>query len=374
MKLPRFGVEEWLNVHEKNAKYDIAGVSIKSLSLDELFELTNTSAATFYKELGKTKLDYGWIEGSPGFKKSVSQLYRTIEPEHILQTNGATGANFLALFSLIEPGDHIISLYPTYQQLYDIPKSLGAELEYWQIKEELNWLPDLDDLRQLIRPQTKMICLNNANNPTGAVMDDVFLKEVATIAASVGAYVLVDEVYTSFSENNNSSIVDLYENGIAVNSLSKTYSLAGIRIGWVAANEKVISILRDYRDYTLICAGVFDDMVAQLALENRQAIWKRNHRIIHENLSILDHWVSMQPRASYIKPAFVSTSFVKLDVPIPIEEFSLNLLEKYGVLVVPGSRFEKEGYVRIGYACDQETLKKGLELLGNALAAYDKSH
>src|SRR5574344_676593 len=208
MKLPRFGVEEWLNVHEKNAKYDIAGVSIKSLSLDELFELTNTSAATFYKELGKAKLDYGWIEGSPGFKKSVSQIYRTIEPEHILQTNGATGANFLALFSLIEPGDHIISLYPTYQQLYDIPKSLGAELDYWQIKEELNWLPDLDDLRQLIRPQTKMICLNNANNPTGAVMDDVFLKEVATIAASVGAYVLVDEIYTSFSENNNSSIVD----------------------------------------------------------------------------------------------------------------------------------------------------------------------
>ncbi|HRK76735.1 MAG TPA: aminotransferase class I/II-fold pyridoxal phosphate-dependent enzyme, partial [Streptococcus parasuis] len=121
--------------------------------------------------------------------------------------------NFLALFSLIEPGDHIISLYPTYQQLYDIPKSLGAELEYWQIKEELNWLPDLDDLRQLIRPQTKMICLNNANNPTGAVMDDVFLKEAATIAASVGAYVLVDEIYKSFSENNNSSIVDLYENG-----------------------------------------------------------------------------------------------------------------------------------------------------------------
>ncbi|WP_153058328.1 aminotransferase class I/II-fold pyridoxal phosphate-dependent enzyme, partial [Streptococcus suis] len=114
---------------------------------------------------------YGWIEGSPAFKEAVSQLYEHVGPEQILQTNGATGANLLVLYSLIEPGDHVISLYPTYQQLYDIPKSLGAEVDLWQIEEEYGWLPDLEKLRQLIRPNTKMICINNANNPTGAVMD-----------------------------------------------------------------------------------------------------------------------------------------------------------------------------------------------------------
>lgn len=115
MKLPRFGVEEWLNVHENSAIYDIAGVSISSLTLEELFALSGTNPEDFYKKLQGTKLNYGWIEGSPAFKKSVSQLYTGVKPEQILQTNGATGANLLVLYSLIEPGDHVISLYPTYQ-------------------------------------------------------------------------------------------------------------------------------------------------------------------------------------------------------------------------------------------------------------------
>ncbi len=370
MILPRFGVEEWLNLHEKKALYDIAGVSIESLSLNELFQLTGTQPASFYQSLSETKLNYGWIEGSPGFKKAVSSLYHAVSEEQILQTNGATGANMLVLFGLIEPGDHVISLYPTYQQLYDIPKSLGAEVDFWQIKEELDWLPDLEDLRQLIRPTTKMICINNANNPTGAVMKEDYLNELVAIAREVGAYILSDEVYHSFAQEQVPSIIDLYEKGIAVNSLSKTFSLPGIRVGWVAAPLDIADILRDYRDYTMICAGVFDDKVAQLALEHRAAILARNERIIHENLAILDQWVAQEPLASYIRPAHVSTSFVKLDVPLPIEEFCLQLLEEYGVLLVPGNRFEQEGYVRLGYACEQSILKTGLERLSQCLRQY----
>ncbi|WP_153048650.1 aminotransferase class I/II-fold pyridoxal phosphate-dependent enzyme, partial [Streptococcus suis] len=120
------------------------GVSISSLTLEELFALSGTNPEDFYKKLQGTKLNYGWIEGSLAFKKSVSQLYTGVKPEQILQTNGATGANLLVLYSLIEPGDHVISLYPTYQQLYDIPKSLGAEVDLWQIEEENGWLPDLE--------------------------------------------------------------------------------------------------------------------------------------------------------------------------------------------------------------------------------------
>lgn len=136
MKLPRFGVEEWLNVHEKEAVYDIAGVSIEALTLQELFELTGVSQEEFYQELLTKKLNYGWIEGSPDFKKAVSNLYHSVSESQILQTNGATGANMLVLYGLIEPKDHVISIYPTYQQLYDIPKSLGAEVDLWQVKEE----------------------------------------------------------------------------------------------------------------------------------------------------------------------------------------------------------------------------------------------
>ncbi|HFH9836984.1 TPA: aminotransferase [Streptococcus suis] len=374
MKLPRFGVEEWLNVHENDAIYDIAGVSISALTLDELFVLSDTNPEDFYKKLQSTKLNYGWIEGSPAFKESVSQLYENVAPEQILQTNGATGANLLVIYGLIEPEDHVISLYPTYQQLYDIPKSLGAEVDLWQIEEENGWLPDLDKLRQLIRPNTKMICINNANNPTGAVMDRAYLEELAKIAGEVGAYILSDEVYRSFSEQDIPSIIEVYDRGIAVNSLSKTYSLPGIRVGWVAANLEVTDILRDYRDYTMICAGVFDDMVAQLALASRQEILKRNRRILEENLAILDRWIENEPLVSYVRPALVSTSFVKIDVATSMEEFCLQLLQEHGVLLVPGNRFDREGYVRLGFACEQETLIKGLEKLSQFLRRFDKEN
>ncbi|HEM3725361.1 TPA: aminotransferase [Streptococcus suis] len=374
MKLPRFGVEEWLNVHENNAIYDIAGVSISALSLEELFALSGTNPEDFYEKLQGTKLNYGWIEGSPAFKEAVSQLYQQISPEQILQTNGATGANLLVLYSLIEPGDHVISLYPTYQQLYDIPKSLGAEVDLWQIEEEKGWLPDLEKLRRLIRPNTKMICINNANNPTGAVMDRAYLEELAEIAGEVGAYILSDEVYRSFSELDVPSIIEVYDKGIAVNSLSKTYSLPGIRVGWVAANHQVTDILRDYRDYTMICAGVFDDLVAQLALASRQEILKRNQRILEENLAILDQWIENEPLVSYIRPAVVSTSFVKIAVDMPMEDFCLQLLQEHGVLLVPGNRFERDGYVRLGFACEQETLIKGLENLSQFLRRFDKEN
>ncbi|MEF9967591.1 MAG: aminotransferase class I/II-fold pyridoxal phosphate-dependent enzyme, partial [Longicatena sp.] len=113
------------------------------------------------------------------------KLYKNIKPNQVLQTNGATGANFLAIFGLIEPNDHVISMYPTYQQLVDIPRALGANVDLWNIQEENEWLPSLDDLRKLIKPNTKMICINNANNPTGSLMDELYLKELVEIANSV---------------------------------------------------------------------------------------------------------------------------------------------------------------------------------------------
>ena len=234
MKINAFGVEEWLNIWENDAIYDIAGSSIASMTLEEIVELNPADKENLLNELLQKKMNYGWIEGSPEFKKEVAKLYQTVKPSQILQTNGATGANFLVLYSLIEPGDHVISLYPTYQQLYDIPHSFGANVSLWKIREEDNWLPSLDELRQLIKPNTKMICINNANNPTGAVMDRKFLEELVSIADQVGAYIVSDEVYKPLENNIDvPAIVDLYDKGISTNSLSKTYSVPGVRVGWI---------------------------------------------------------------------------------------------------------------------------------------------
>lgn len=367
MYLPAFGVEEWLNQCEKEATYDIAGSSIASLTLDDLFSVTGTDSQRFFQTLAQKPMDYGWIEGSPDFKQAVANLYQTLSPDNILQTNGATGANFTLFYALVEAGDHLIAHYPSYQQLYDIPESLGATVDYWQTKEELNWLPDLDQLEQLIRPNTKLITINNANNPTGAYMDKEYLNRLIAIAETHDLYILSDEVYHSFASDELLAIADLYHKGISVNSMSKTFSLPGLRVGWLAASEEIVERIRLYRDYTMICAGVFDDMVATLALTHASKLLERNRRLVNQNLRLLDNWIQQEDKASYIKPKHVSTAFVKLDIQEPIEAFALRFLKDYGTLVVPGNRFGREKHIRIGYCCQSDILKAGLAALSECL-------
>ena len=177
MKIAEFGVESWLNRWEKSAQYDISQSTISALTLKELFTITKTDPQQFIDQIFQSPMNYGWIEGSPQFKQQVCQLYDHVHPQQVLQTNGATGANYLALYSLIEPGDHVISEYPSYQQMFDIPKSLGAKVDLWHIHESHNWYPSIQELKQLVRPDTKLICLNNANNPTGTLLKRDFLED-----------------------------------------------------------------------------------------------------------------------------------------------------------------------------------------------------
>ena len=213
MDIKTIGVEDWLNVWEKSATYDIAQSTIASMTMGEILQLDGQAGATFYDRLNQEKMNYGWIEGSPEFKAEVAKLYRTeIDPDCILQTNGTTGANLMALMQLVEPGDHVIAEYPTYQPLYEIPRTLGAEVEYWHLREENGWNPSIDELKELVRPDTKLICINNASNPLGAVLDRETLEQIVEIAQSVGAYVLSDEVYLPLENTENFwSMADLYD-------------------------------------------------------------------------------------------------------------------------------------------------------------------
>lgn len=373
MEIANFGVEEWLNKWEKKATYDISQSSVEAFTLEELLALGGETVESFFSPLAQLPQDYGWIEGSDRFKEEVAKLYETVKPENILQTNGTTGANFLAMYALIEPGDHVISMLPSYQQLYDIPRSFGAEVSFVHLREESNWELDVEELRELIKPTTKMICLNSANNPTGTLINRQKLEQIVEIAREVGAYILVDEVYAPLSEKTNHvSVVDLYEKGISTNSLSKTYSIPGIRIGWTATNKELADTFRKYRDYTMICSGVISDELAVFALENKKKILKRNRQIVAENLEILKTWVESEPRVSLVFPNHVSTSFIKLDIPQDDETFCLELLDETGVLLIPGSAFDVPQHARVGYCCQKETLKKGLELLSSHLRKYDR--
>ncbi len=369
MKIKPFAVEEWMNEYEDGARFNIAETCVDSVSLDELFQLTGQDKKAFLDEFSARRLTYGAIWGAPAFKEGICKLYKTISPEHVVTTHGAAGANHHVFYSLVEPGERVVSIMPTYQQLYSIPESFGADVQLLHLRQENDYLPDLDELRRLVTPGTKMICINNPNNPTGALMSTELLREIVEIAKSVGAWVMCDEVYRHLTQTDQwcESIVDLYDKGISVSSMSKVFSLAGLRLGWIASHDmEAIKTMLSHRDYNLVSCGMFDEAVAGLALAHSDKMLERNRGIVRENLAILDAWVASEPRLTYTKPQAGTTALVYYDYDLPSYEFCERMYHETGAFVTPGDCFEQPHSVRIGYASDTQVLKDGL----NAFSAF----
>jgi len=375
MNIKPFLVEEWMNAYETGAKYNIAETCVDSISLDELFALTGEDKQAFLDAFCASRLTYGHIEGNPEFLKGICGLYKTIRPENVVPTHGAAGANHHIFYSLINPGDRVISIMPTYQQLYSIPESFGADLQLVHLKQENDYLPDLDELRALVTPQTKMICINNPNNPTGALMSVDMLKEIVEIARGVDAWVMCDEVYRHLTQKDGwcDSIVDLYKKGISVSSMSKVFSLAGLRLGWIATHDMdVVKACLSHRDYNHISCGMFDEIVAGIALKHAQKILERNRGIVRENLAILDAWMQTEPRLPYTRPQAGTTALVYYDYDLPSYEFCERMYHQTGAFITPGDCFEQPMSMRIGYACDTQELKDGLKAVSEFLRSLEQ--
>ena len=371
MKIKPFAVEEWMNAWEVGAKYNIAETCVDSISMNELFELTGEDKTGFLNRLCARRLSYGDIEGLPEFRKGVCGLYKTMNIENIVPTHGASGANHHVFYSLISPGDRVVSIMPTYQQLYSIPESYGADVQILHLSKENNYLPDLEKLRRLVTPETKMICINNPNNPTGALMSEQMLREIVEIARSADAWILCDEVYRHLSQEDGwcPSIVDLYEKGISVSSMSKVFSLAGLRLGWIATHDmSVVKSYLSHRDYNLVSCGVFDEMLAAAALKHSDKLLERSRKIVRENLQILDDWVSSEPHVSYVRPKAGTTALVYYDLDIPSYEFCEEMYKKTGAFVTPGDCFEVPHSMRIGYVYGKQDLIDGLKAISEYIA------
>ena len=371
MKIKPFAVEEWMNAWEVGAKYNIAETCVDSISMNDLFELTGEDKTEFLNRLCARRLSYGDIEGLPEFRKGVCGLYKTLNIENIVPTHGASGANHHVFYSLISPGDRVVSIMPTYQQLYSIPESYGADVQILHLSKENNYLPDLEKLRRLVTPKTKMICINNPNNPTGALMSEQMLREIVEIARSADAWILCDEVYRHLSQEDGwcPSIVDLYEKGISVSSMSKVFSLAGLRLGWIATHDmSVVKSCLSHRDYNLVSCGVFGEMLAAAALKHRDKLLERSRKIVRENLQILDDWVGSEPHISYVKPKAGTTALVYYDLYISSYEFCEEMYKKTGAFVTPGDCFEVPHSMRIGYAYGKQDLIDGLKAISEYIA------
>ncbi|KAI0174985.1 pyridoxal phosphate-dependent transferase [Pestalotiopsis sp. NC0098] len=386
--IPPFDVEQWMDTYETWPDVsNIAETCCSSISVDELIQFNAEEGASPPIDFS-ARLGYGAIRGSDKLRKNVSQLYDgAAAPESVVVFAGAISANYLVFYTLVGPGDHVICVYPTYQQLYTVPETLGAEVSLWKLEAQDNFIPDVKVLEKLVKSNTKMIVINNPNNPTGATIPKSTLEQIVEVARRHDIIVFSDEVYQplfhSLEGDAPPSVLSLgYDKSVVTGSMSKAWALAGVRLGWVASRDKeMVEAIASARDYTTISVSQLDDQVAAYALSPavRPNLLSRNLALARKNLAILERFVEAHPRnVSWVKPTAGTTAFVQFKrsedgEPVDDVAFCLDVLEKTKAFFLPGSKCfgngkDFKGHVRIGYVNETEVLEKALQALSTYLA------
>lgn len=365
MRIEPFELERWQSLHEHQAEINIAESGVEPMTTAELIEDPRERAAILEIPHG-----YPQTNGSALLRERIAALYPGAGPENVLVTNGCAEANFLLAWSLLGPHDAFVFMEPNYLQLGGLARAFGAEVIPLPLHERLNWAPDLEDFFSgpSDRP-IRMIAVCHPNNPTGAVLDEPAMERICREAGRSEAWLLADEVYrgAEFAEQISPTFWGRYERVVCTGGLSKAYGLPGLRIGWVVGPASLVEQLWSHRDYTSICPTALSDRLASAALapERRTRIRERTRRILHGNYALVEGWLGgLQGRLIHCRPAAGAIAWVRDAAGGDTDRLARVLLEKSGVLVVPGEQFGMRSHLRIGFGGDPEQLTIALERIG----------
>ena len=363
MRIPPFRLERYFARYEFSAAYLLSCSDCEPLTLNELLSMSDDESLRLWEDLS---LGYTESQGHPLLREEVAQLYDHIVPGNVLVVTPEEGI-FIAMNVLLESGDHVIATYPGYQSLYELAHSLGCEVSQWIPEKRQQWEFDVDMLRSAIRPNTRLIVINFPHNPTGAMLSQRNMRELLSLARENGIQVFSDEMYRFLEYDEEArlpSASDLCENAVSLFGVSKALGLAGLRIGWlITRNRDLLQKLATFKDYTTICSSAPSEILALMALRTRTRIVDRNLNIIKHNLSLIESFFSDHADAfEWIRPKAGSVAFPALRLPLPIREFCADLVNKKGVMLVPGDVYDFQGNnFRIGFG--RTNLPEGLDQL-----------
>lgn len=349
MKLPPFKLERYFAKYEFNTEYLLCSSDCEAMSIADLLAFEPEAAERFQQ----TWLGYTESRGSPSLREAICGLYETIQPEQVLVHTGAEEAIFVFMQAVLEQGDHIIVHAPGYQALSEVARAIGCDVSPWMAREEDAWALDLNELRHLMRTNTKAIVVNTPHNPTGYLMPRADFESLNRFAQENNLLLFSDEVYRE-SEYDASlrlpAACDLGPHAVSLGVTSKTYGLAGLRIGWIATqNEDVYQRMAALKDYTTICNSAPSEFLAELALCHRDTLIARNLDIIQNNLKVVDELFKRNPAYfRWQRPRAGSMGFPRL-VQGDVEDFCDRLVRQAGVLLLPGSIYDdRHNHFRLG--------------------------
>lgn len=374
MKIKDFELERFFAKYEFKAPYLLCCSDCESFSVGELLDLEENSS----EELKKLCLGYTESEGSPILRKEISKLYKNIKPEEILVFAGAEEGIFVFMNVLLEKDDHVIVQFPAYQSLYEVANSIGCEITKWKMSDEDNWELNINFLKNNIKENTKAIVINFPHNPTGYLPSIEKFNTVVEIAKKNNIHIFSDEVYRFMEYNKKDRLpgmCDTYNKGVSVGVMSKTFGLAGLRIGWIATKDKeLLKKIASFKDYTSICCSAPSEFLSILALRHKEYIINRNLKIIKNNLKLLDKFFKKYKKQfEWIRPKAGSIGFPRIKFNKNVEEFCIDLVNKKGVLLLPSTKYDfGNKHFRLGFG--RKNMPKALEKLEEYIHNYLATH
>jgi aspartate/methionine/tyrosine aminotransferase len=363
MRIDQFAMERMQSTWENRVEINLSESGVHPLRVEELCD-----TGALRDLLLRQELVYTQSNGTRELRRLVAAMYPGAGEDHVEITNGGSEANYVTLWNLVEPGDEVVMMVPNYMQTWGLARGFGGTVKPWplrEVPEQSRWRMDLDDLRTLVGPKTKLILVCNPNNPTGARFTEADLDAVCAIAARHGAWVLADEIYrgAELDGRETPSVWGRYERAIVTSGLSKAYGLPGLRIGWIVAPPELVASLWSYHDYTTIAPGAMSDLLARVALEpsRRTQILGRTRAILQANYPVVHNWLqSFGDQFRHAPPEAGAIVYVAYNHPINSTELIVRLRDTHSVLIVPGDHFHMDGYFRLGFGSETEYLKEGL--------------
>jgi aspartate/methionine/tyrosine aminotransferase len=359
MKQPIFVMERWQSHHENKVEFNLAESGVQPITLAELQDMAGVDPVD-------TLLGYGHTDGSPLLRERIAAMYPGAGAANVVATVGSAEANFLAMWRLVEPGDRVVVVRPTYEQTTGLAAGLGAHVESVWLEEERGWQPAAGAAAAAIQPGTRVVVVTNPNNPTAHPLAETAIAEIVEAAERVGAWILSDEVYAGgeLSGEPTPSLWGRTDRVLVSASLSKAYGLPGLRLGWLLAPTEFREELWARKDYTTIAPSPLCDRLGAAALEPavRARLLDRGRGILRENLETLETWAGGHAGVlRFARPRAGAVAFFHYDLPIGSTEMAERLLAEQGVLIVPGDQFGIDHHFRLGYGYTNPPLAPGLE-------------
>ncbi|MGZ8501960.1 MAG: aminotransferase class I/II-fold pyridoxal phosphate-dependent enzyme [Candidatus Limnocylindrales bacterium] len=353
MKIAEFELERYFARWEFAVEHLLCASDVEGYPMAELLALADDEARGLWDGL---RLGYTESSGHPLLRAEIAGLYDHLSPDDVLVFAGAEEAIFCLLSATLGPGDHAIVTWPGYQSLYEVARANGAEVTLHELHERDGWALDVDRLRAEIRPETRLVVVNGPHNPTGMLPTHAEWRALTELCAEAGVHLLSDEVYRflEFEEADRLTAgADALERGVSLGVLSKSFAMAGLRIGWLASRDReLLARAASLKDYTTICSSAPAEILGIIALRARRTVLARSRAIVGANLPLLDRFFAEHAGSfSWVRPRAGSVGFPRLTVPgVSIDEFAAELVEAEGVLLLPGSRFDYPGdHFRIGF-------------------------